>query len=108
MQIDVTVLLRDTMREIAAWRCETDQNKQFLTVAKDRRRDATKDTWRQLAFDINQHAAHSPDVQVDVFLHLRGRLIEYLDDIRALTDIVNYARDYTWGGNIYIVWDQIS
>jgi hypothetical protein len=108
MQIDVTVLLRGTAREIAGWRCETDQNNQFLTVDKHRRRDATQNTWRQLAFDINQEAALNPDVPVDVFLHLRGRLIEYLDDISTLNKIVNYARDYTWGGNIYIVWDQIS
>jgi hypothetical protein len=106
MQIDVTVLLRDTTREIAAWRCETDRNSQLLTMDEHERHDATEDTWRQLAFAINRLAARDPDVRVDVFLHLRGHLIESLYDISALTEAVNYARDYTWGGNIYIVWDQ--
>lgn len=73
---------------------------------KHERRDATEETWRQLALVINQLAAHDPALQVDVFLHLRGHLIENLYDISALTEVVGYARDYTWGGNIYIAWDQ--
>lgn len=104
MQIDVTVLFRDT--KIEAWRCETDLNSQLLTTDKYERHGAAENTWQQLAFVINRAAAQDPDVQVDVFLYLRGHLIESVYEIGALTKIVNYARDYTWGGNIYIVWDQ--
>lgn len=106
MQIDVTVVHRETTREIAAWRCETDRNRQFLTTDKHRHSDAPEEMWRQLAFNINRLAASNPDVQVDVFLILRGYLIENLYDISALIEVVNHARNYTWGGNIYIAWDQ--
>jgi hypothetical protein len=106
MQIDVSVVLRETIREIAAWRCETDQDKQFLTTDKYEHHDAFVDAWRRLALKINRLADQNPDVQVDVFLILRGHLPENIYDIDALTEVVSHARDYTWGGDIYVAWEQ--
>jgi hypothetical protein len=106
MIIDVTVLLRETVEEVAIWRYETDQHGR-LCVRDGRGNDLTAETsWERLALDINRRACESSRLPVDVFLILRGPLVENLYRPDLLAEIVNHAREHTWGGAIYVVWDQ--
>lgn len=106
MIIDVIVLLRETIEEIAVWRYEADQHG-HLCVRDERGNDLTPETsWEWLALEINQRACDNSRLPVDVFLILRDPLVENLDRPNKLVEIVNHARDHTWGGAIYLVWDQ--
>ncbi|MET0621612.1 MAG: hypothetical protein ABW250_01395 [Pyrinomonadaceae bacterium] len=106
MIIDVIVLLRETTEEIAVWRYETDPQGR-LCIMDGRGNDLTSETsWERLALGINQRACDNSSLPVDVFLILRDPLVENLDRPDTLVEIVNHARDHTWGGAIYLVWDQ--
>jgi hypothetical protein len=106
--IDVVVMLRGTIKEIAGWRFEIDRDGQLFTHDRYENRLSLIDSWQQLALDINQRACESSHLPIDVFLILRGHLLENLYDANTLAEIVNNARTRIWGGNIYIVWDQRS
>jgi hypothetical protein len=112
MQLDVVVLRRRTTEEIDAWKYRADERKRIITQRKDGSCLPPEEAWQQLAITINQlacaysrHNNHS-HLQVDIFLIVRGLLIENLSVISNLEDVVNAARDHTWGANIYVVWDQ--
>jgi hypothetical protein len=66
--------------------------------------------WRRLALTIHEKACDAAQespyshFEVDVFLLVRGRLVEHIPDEDNLKKIVNAARHHTWGGNIYLAW----
>jgi hypothetical protein len=106
MQIDAIILLQGTTEAIEAWRFNTDQNGQFYTVNEPGSHIPHKDKWEELAIKINRLAYGGAHTPVDVFLYLRDPLRETFYNYGHLKNIVNYARNHTWAGNLYLVWDQ--
>lgn len=106
MQVDVIILIRRTTWLIAAWQYVIDRNGQFFILNEDRNLLHPEKAWEQIAYLINKKASDESYLPVDVFLHLHTSLPETFYDEGRLETIVNAARNHTWGGNIYIVWDQ--
>jgi hypothetical protein len=112
VEIEVIILRRRTPKQIAAWRFiidPIDPEEQWVALYGDEV-ISPEEAWRRLAFDIHERACdasrESPysQFQVDVFLLVRGRLLEHLYDRDELEKIVSGARYHTWGGNIYLAW----
>lgn len=106
MRISIIVLVRGTTEEVASWEYEKDQASQPFIRGSDQKWRQPEDFWRWLALDINQRGCQSKHLPIDVFLILRGNLSENIYDPGPLVKIVSQAHEYSWGGNIYIVWDQ--
>jgi hypothetical protein len=110
MRIDVIVLQRGTNRRIEGWRYATGLDRPFFVTLDGQQNRLTPEVaWRDLAIRINQMASdksnNSAKLALDVFLVLRGRLVEDYD-CAWFEEIAGSARDYTWASNIYVVWDQ--
>lgn len=109
MQIDVIVLQRGTSVRIEAWRYATVANQDyFITLDGLEKRLSTEPAWQELALQINKLAGgntDAPSLAVDVFLFLRGRFVENLN-LTKFEEMLQNARDHTWGSNIYVAWDQ--
>ena len=108
MQIDVIVFHRGTTKLLKSWRYEADQSGQLFIRDGDKNRLSPVESWHLLALTINQEAHQSSRLPVDVFLILRCHLSENIYDPDPLMQIINHAHEYSWGGSIYIVWDQES
>lgn len=106
MQIDVIVLRRRTIQPVAVWLFATDENGTFSVLDEAGHYLPPKTAWRRLALKINLLACGDPDVTVDVFLFLRGQLLENLHNAGLMKEVVKAAREYTWGSNIYVAWDR--
>src|ERR1043165_6065910 len=104
MQIDVIVLLRGTIQEIDSWQHETDKDMRLFTRDREGNRRPPLDAWRRLALDINRQACDSSHLPVDVFLILRGQLSENIYYADTIAQVAGYAREHSWGGNVYVVW----
>jgi hypothetical protein len=104
MQIDVIVLLRGTTEKIAHWQFSTDTNKRFLT--RNTNRQMLEVVWQQLALDINKLACDNANTRFDVFLLLRGQLLENLYSLGLLEVMLKAARNHAWGSDIYLVWEH--
>lgn len=112
MQLDVVVLRRLTTEEIDSWRYVPDGHGGIITQHKDGKCLASDESWRELAVAINQmacagsqHDTYVP-LQTDVFLIMSGLLRGNLSTVPKLENIINEARNHTWGADIYLVWDQ--
>lgn len=94
---------------IDSWGCVTAGDGRLLARYKDLSIPA-EDAWRRLALTIHERACEAArelpysHFEVDVFLLVRGRLVEHIPHDVALKKIVNGARYHTWGGNIYLAW----
>lgn len=110
MQMEVVVLGRNTSRVIRAWRYATDDYRQlFISLDDDQDRQKPEDAWQGLletSKSVSKVAGLTARLPPDIFLLLRGNLIETLHDHRRLQEMVNQAMYYAVGSNLYLVWSQ--
>lgn len=109
IQIDVIVLQRRTAEKIDSWGGVTAGDGRLLARYDDLSIPA-EDAWRRLSLTIHEKACDAArefpysHLEVDVFLLVRGRLVERIPDEDGLKKIVNAAHHHTWGGNVYLTW----
>jgi hypothetical protein len=107
MQFDLIILRQGTAERIDAWRYATDQDREFfITLDENKNRLLPEEVWRELALRINQSTCNGSALRLDVIMFLRGNLFENLCDESRLMEIVDSARNHTWGANLYIAWDK--
>lgn len=106
MQLEVVVLRDKTTQPLENWRCKTDaEGKLRIYDLLDdplTPKDA-ENCWQELALKI---CALTPPQKVDVFLRLELGLAEQIHEVAPLEDVINLAQKYSWGGNIYVEWNQ--
>lgn len=109
--IDIIVLQRRTAGKVDSWGCVTAGDGRLLARYEDEKISIPVEAaWRRMALAIHEKACdaarESPysHFEADVFLLVRGRLVEHIPDEDGLKKMVNGARQHTWGGNIYLAW----
>ncbi|HXO74251.1 MAG TPA: hypothetical protein VN824_03450, partial [Puia sp.] len=110
LRVEVIILRQKTTKVIATWEYATDQYGHPFTLDKQNNLSSPEQSWQAVAIEIQQQACQpgedDPHTPIDVFLYLRGPLLENLYDYGSLEKIVNDARNHAWGGNVYIAWEQ--
>ena len=98
IHVDLIVQCRKTAEVLVKWQYTTDQHGQILIQLELQKRQTAAEALTSLPADR----------PLDLFLFLRGTLIESLCDERTLGDLVRTIRARTSQTNTYIVWDQLT
>jgi hypothetical protein len=122
MRIEIIVLSRHTLKQIVVWEYVIDSDGPMVTKYDGEIFPDHEDVWENLALSINQLACadsgKSADLHlpVDLFLFVRESLVEHLGKQEDLAEhlrknihlekLVKAAHEHTWGGNIYVAWEQ--
>lgn len=110
MQMDVIALGRNTSRVIRAWRYATNDQSEFFIALNDAQdRQKPEEAWQGLidtSKTVNKITGLTTRLAPDIFLLLRGNLIETLHAHRRLEDMVSNALYHSPGSNLYIAWAQ--
>jgi hypothetical protein len=106
MQLEVVVLRDKTTHPLENWMCRTDADGRIWVydlLGELSTKKAAEACWRDLALKIS--GLSSPQ-KVDVFLRLEIELAEQIHDVGPLEEVITLAQKYSWGGNIYVEWNQ--